>query len=55
MKRGGYSMDDLGVSWEERVTLGLFKSAVNHMALFTQALSLKSLKRHFIFMTAQGL
>lgn len=48
-------MDDLGASWEERVTLDLSKSVANHMALFSPTLSLKCLKRHFIFMTAQGL
>lgn len=48
-------MNGLGASWEERVILDLSKSVVNHMALLSPALSLKSLKRHLIFMTAQGL
>jgi len=48
-------MNGLDESWEERVTLDLSKSVVKHMALLSLALSLKLLKRHLIFMAAQGL
>lgn len=55
IKRSGYFMNTLGASWEDRVTLVLSKSVVNHMALLSPALSFKCLKRQLIFMTAQGL